>query len=429
MLTRRQFIARSGSLISTASLVPTMLCRAAQAAEASRDAPVLVVIQLDGGNDGLNTVVPFADDAYVRARPKLHIAAKDVHKLSDTLGLHPRMRAAKELFDDGLLTIVQGVGYPNPDRSHFRSMRIWQTASFDDASHNSYGWLGRALDGANPPNHSDESAAVFVGDEQVPVSLWGRRSATTALSRVEDLALLRPRGHRSPSDALKPVTGQPSPDGQLSAKAAHRGHGLPSDVLSRDESLSQFVTHQVLSAYSAAEQIDRKQLSATHAPSYPDTALANRLKLVSQLLKTGSRARVYYAIQSGYDTHAGQMYPHGQLLAEFSQALKAFLDDLKASELSDRVLVLAFSEFGRRVAENDSLGTDHGAAGPVFLAGKPVQGGLVGAAADLSRLEGDDLTLSTDFRQVYATLLDQWLGIPAAAVLGGRFECLPLIKG
>jgi uncharacterized protein (DUF1501 family) len=400
MLTRRQFIAHSGSLISATAIVPTMLCRAAYSATASRDESVLVVIQLDGGNDGLNTVVPYDDDAYVRARPKLHIAAKDVHKLSDVLGLHPRMRAAKELFDDGRLTIIQGVGYPNPDKSHFRSMRIWQTASFDEAAHNSYGWLGRALDGANQPVNSGESAAVFVGDEQVPATLWSRRSATTALSRIDDLTLVRPIDHRSPGDDQ-----------------------------TRGESLSQFVTRQVLSAYSAADQIARKHVSATHEPTYPESALANRLKLISQLLKTGSRARVYYAIQTGYDTHAGQMYPHGQLLAEFSQALKAFLDDLKTSELAERVVVLAFSEFGRRVAENDSLGTDHGAAGPVFLAGKPVHGGLVGAAQDLASLERDDLPLNIDFRQVYATLLDQWLGIPSATILGGRFEHLPLIDG
>jgi uncharacterized protein (DUF1501 family) len=400
MLSRRQFIGSSGSLISMASLVPTMLCRAGAAAPASRDDRVLVVIQLDGGNDGLSTVVPYADDAYARVRPKLRIAAKDVHKLTDSLGLHPRMRPAKELFDDGRLTIVQGVGYPNPDRSHFKSMRIWQTASFDDAAHNSYGWLGRALDGANDINSPSDSAAVFVGEEQVPVSLWGRRSSAVALARIDDLTLDREGSSRV------------------------RASGATTDP-----SLQTFVTQQVLSAHSAADKFEQRRLSQQVPSSYPDTALANRLKLISQLLKSGSAARVFYTIHSGYDTHAAQQYRHGQLLADFSQALKAFLDDLDKSELSQRVVVLAFSEFGRRVAENDSLGTDHGAAGPVFLAGKPVRGGIEGATPRLDQLVDGDLPTGIDFRRIYATLLDEWLSVNAANVLGEAHVRLKLLDG
>jgi uncharacterized protein (DUF1501 family) len=405
MLSRRQFITHSGSLVSTAAFVPTMLCRAAQAAAASRDSPVLVVIQLDGGNDGLNTVVPFADDAYARARPKLHIPAKEVHKLSDTVGLHPRMRAAKELIDDGRLAIVQGVGYPNPDRSHFRSMRIWQTASFDDATHNSYGWLGRAFDHKTEQANAGDASSIYVGEDQVPVALWGRRSAAIALSRADDLAL-----------NMKTAKAQSSSDADNAAPP--------------EQSLEQFVTKQVISAYAAADLIDRQGLlSASGGPSYPDTALAARLRLVSQLLKGGSRARVFYTVQSGYDTHAAQSYTHGQLLADFSQAIKAFLDDLGTSELGERVLVLAFSEFGRRVAENGSLGTDHGAAGPVFLAGKPVRPGLLGQAPRLTDLDAsDDLKSSIDFRQVYATLLASWLAVPSADTLGGKFDELQLLK-
>ena len=406
MLSRRQFIAHSSSLVSTAAFVPTMLCRAALAATASRDAPVLVVLQLDGGNDGLNTVVPYADDAYVRARPKLHIPAKDVHKLSDSVGLHPRMRAAKELFDDGLLSIVQGVGYPNPDRSHFRSMRIWQTASFDDATHNSYGWLGRAFDHKNEQKNAGEPSSVFIGEDQVPVALWGRRSAAIATSRIDDLVLSK-----------KTAAAQSSSDAD--DKAAEP-----------DQSLQQFVTKQVVSAYAAANQLERQGLlSDATGPSYPDTALAARLRLVSRLLKGESQARVFYTVQGGYDTHAAQTYTHGQLLADFSQALKAFLDDLRTSELSERVIVLAFSEFGRRVAENGSLGTDHGAAGPVFLAGKGVRPGLHGQTPRLNDLDASgDLKSSLDFRQVYATLLESWLSIPSETTLGAGFETLRLLK-
>jgi uncharacterized protein (DUF1501 family) len=406
MLSRRQFISTSGSLISTASLVPAMLCRAAQAAPASRDDRVLVVIQLDGGNDGLNTVVPYADDAYVRARPKLHIPSKDVHKLNDSLGLHPRMRAAKQLFDDGLLSIVQGVGYPNPDRSHFRSMRIWQTASFDDATHDAYGWLGRAFDRDAAQDSGGETAAIYVGQEQVPVALWGRRSSAASLSHLDDLTLSRKSA----------TLGTPRIAENERAKS--------------DSSLRQFVTRQVLRAHAAAGRIERKLdwLSESAGPSYPDSALAARLRIVSQLLASGSKARVYYTVQSGYDTHAAQTYTHGQLLAEFSQALKAFLDDVARSGLGERVIVMAFSEFGRRVAENGSLGTDHGAAGPVFLAGKAVRPGLLGQEPRLNDLdESGDLKSSLDFRQVYATLLESWLGVPSQETLGERFETLRLL--
>src|SRR5690606_19205628 len=188
MFDRRKFLFGSGALVSLAPLVPSMLCRAARAAGAETDARVLVVIQLDGGNDGLNTVVPYADDGYGRARNKLRLAANTIHKLDDRVGLHPRMAPAKQLFDDGRLTIVQGVGYPNPDRSHFRSMRIWQTARFDDDAHDSYGWLGRAMD-SRVTGGSADARAYYVGDEQTPVALWGPRSTAVGLSKIEDLTL------------------------------------------------------------------------------------------------------------------------------------------------------------------------------------------------------------------------------------------------
>jgi uncharacterized protein (DUF1501 family) len=247
---------------------------------------------------------------------------------------------------------------------------------------------------------------VFVGGEQVPVALWGRRSAAASLSEVEDLTLSR----------------------KTATTGAQRG--TESNDAKPDLSLLQFVTRQVISAYTVADELDRQHssLRKSAAAAYPDTALAARLRIVSQLLASGSPARVYYTVQGGYDTHAAQAYTHGQLLAEFSQALKAFLDDLARSELSERVIVMAFSEFGRRVAENGSLGTDHGAAGPVFLAGKAVRPGLVGKNPDLSNLdESGDLKSSLDFRQVYATLLEHWLRLPSEKTLGGQFERLELL--
>jgi uncharacterized protein (DUF1501 family) len=377
-------------------VLPTLFANTARAASAAPDNRVLVVIQLDGGNDGINTVVPYADDGYGRARTKLRLETDKLHKLNDHVALHPSMRAAKELFDDGRLSIVGGVGYPNPDRSHFRSMAIWQTATFDDAQHRGYGWLGSALDQRLLKQNGPAAAnAIFVGEQETPAALWGRRSAATALARVEDLKLSLDVG-----PAGSPPAAQPE-----------------------NSSLAQFVSSQVLSAYAAADEFERRQSGAQAAEStYPGTSLGTHLKLVAQLLKSGAQSRVYYTIQSGYDTHSTQLYAHARLLGEFSDAIKAFLDDLKTARLDDRVLVLAFSEFGRRVAENDSQGTDHGTAGPVFLAGNPVRGGLVGGPPDLANLDGGDLKMQIDFRQVYATILDDWLQVDSKAVLGGPFD-------
>jgi uncharacterized protein (DUF1501 family) len=315
------------------------------------------------------------------------------------------MKAAKELFDDGRLAVVQGVGYPNPDRSHFRSMRIWQTASLSDGDHNGYGWLGRALDRQAAAFPVGESAAIFVGDEQPPVALWSRRAASTSMSRLEDM--------------------------KLSARVAAQRTFDPNGAAGgSSDSMRQFVTRQVFSAYAAADQFQTPRAATLTgwSANYPDNALGVRLRLIAQLLASGSCARVFYATHDGYDTHASQEYTHAALLAELSQALKAFLDDLKSMGLADRVVVLTFSEFGRRLAENSSAGTDHGVAAPVFLAGAPVVGGLTGAAPDLANLDNGDIRTTLDFRRVYATLLNNWLGVPSADVLGDKFADLHLLR-
>jgi uncharacterized protein (DUF1501 family) len=409
MISRRQFLQHS-SLVSLSPIVPCMLCRAAATATADPDERVLVVVQLDGGNDGLNTVVPHADNGYARARVKLRLDANKLYKLDDSVGLHPNMRAAKDLFDNGRLAIVQGVGYPNPDRSHFRSMKIWQTARFDDDQHDGYGWLGQALDSQHGREPGSAAAgAIYVGEQETPVALWGRRSVATALSRADDLKL------------QSPVATGAAPSPNPSPADGGGGHEI---------ALRQFVTGQVLSAYAAADEFRRRRLKTqtTDGVEYPDTKLASRLKLISQLIQSGSRTRVFYTLQTGYDTHSAQLYAHARLLREFSGAVKALLDDLQAVRLADRVVVLAFSEFGRRVKENDSQGTDHGTAGPVFLAGFPIRGGLIGAAPDLSNLAGGDLKMQCDFRAVYATILDQWLGVSSAAILGSSFAALPILN-
>ena len=398
MFTRRAFL-QSSCLVPLAPIVPALFTKAAHAAKARPDARALVVIQLDGGNDGINTVVPLEDDGYGRSRSTLRLNRDRLHRLNDSVGLHPSLTGAKELFDQGRLAIVQGVGYPNPSRSHFRSMRIWQTARFDKEQHDSHGWLGRTLDlKANSSRIPAGENAIYVGEQQTPVALWGRRSSAVAFTQAEDLV--------------------------LQGKAVLKPSALPS---SERDSLDAFISQQVRSAYIAAEQFQKYEArQKAKTPNYPTTALAERLKLVSRLLQSGSTARVFYTIQPGYDTHSGQLYAHARLLGELGDALKAFLEDLSLAGLSDRVVVLAFSEFGRRVKENDSQGTDHGTAGPVFIAGDNVAGGVLGQVPSLTDLEDGDLKVQTDFRRVYATLLEEWLDAPAKDILGSEFEKLNL---
>jgi uncharacterized protein (DUF1501 family) len=405
MLSRREFLHRS-SLVSLSPVVPLALGRVASAAAAEPDVKVLVVVQLDGGNDGINTVVPYGDDEYARNREALRLDTAKLHKLNDHIGLHPQMRAAKELYDDGRLTIVQGVGYPNPDRSHFRSMRIWQTARFDDADHNGYGWLGRALDLRAPNQSTGQPVAIYAGPDEVPVALWARRAPAMSLTNLADLKL-------------------PFPAGQLASSTA-----MPIPAENTDNDLNLFVTRQVLSSYTSAEQFQQHAQSRTGASTvqYPATQLGANLQLIGQMIRSGAGARVFYTVQGGYDTHAAQLYTHARLLSEFSDGLKAFLDDLKAARLDDRVLVLAFSEFGRRVKENASHGTDHGAAGPVFIAGSQSVGGLVGTSPSLTDLDNGDLKMAIDMREIYAAILEDWLAIDPKTVLQGSFPKTNVVR-
>ena len=400
MNTRRDFL-KTTSLVSLAPLLPSVVAQTAHAATTASDEKVLVVIQLSGGNDGINTVVPYGDDGYARARKKLRQETKELHKLNDHVGLHRNMKPAKELFDDGRLSIVQGVGYPNPNRSHFRSMKIWQTARLDEADHTGNGWLGRALDrrliNANKMAKSNADA-VFVGNGQVPAALWGRRSSSISLAKEDDLLL-----DSQFTSSMKPAPGDST-------------------------DITQFVSQQMVSAQQAARAFAEQGANVQTEASYPNSRLANQLKLVSKLLRSGNKARVFYTDHSGYDTHSQQQFTHSRLLGQLSGAMKAFLDDMKTAGLDDRVVVLAFSEFGRRVAENSSAGTDHGSAGPVFLAGTPVRGGLVGETPDMTDLLNGDLKSSIDFRQVYATILKDWLSIAPNEVMSNTHKPLDLFS-
>jgi uncharacterized protein (DUF1501 family) len=396
MISRRAFL-KTSALLSLAPTVPSFLAQTARAATSQRDGRVLVVIQLDGGNDGINTVVPFKDENYAKYRKHLRLSAKDLIKIDDRVGLHPALRGMGRLLDNDRLTILQGVGYPNPNRSHFASMAIWQTARLKP-DRDGPGWLGHALDGGLAPADGSPASAL-IGLGSPPRALRGERSLSAALAHLDDLML---SGAADPRRAILPP--QPARD------------------------VKAFVSRSMLDAYATADRLKDAARVKDAGAAYPGTGLSNRLRLVARLLKAGFGTRVFYTVQAGYDTHYSQLPQHAKLLGELGGALHAFLDDLKKAKLDDRVIVLVFSEFGRRVAENGSLGTDHGTAGPVLLAGPSVNPGLVGETPSLLDLQDGDLKMGLDFRQVYATVLEDWLGLPARTALGNDFPRLPLFQ-
>lgn len=391
MWTRRRFLGSAGVVggcLGLGHAVPRLWSSVAAAAEASTTGRRLVVIELQGGNDGLNTVIPFADDAYYRARPTLGIAAKDVVKLDDHLGLHPAMKSWRELWDTGKLSIVENCGYPHPNRSHFESMDVWHAGQVGSPA--SSGWLGRASD------NSTAGDLCYVGDGAVPHALSGRLHAVAALARLDDVQLRR----EIAETRLVPGIGQSDLTVAITArleKARELSARLPADGVPR-----------------------------LPDPNSNDRPLVERLDVIRTLIEKDQPFRVYYTALDGFDTHSQQGGTHRSLWTQTSEAVSGFLDKLKKQNLGDGVVVFLFSEFGRRVKENGSQGTDHGAAAPVLILGEKVKGGVQGGVPDLLNLDDGDVRYQVDFRDVYASLLRDWLGVDPAAVLGPRDGVLKL---
>mgnify|MGYP006278117819 CR=1 FL=1 len=367
-------------------------------AKAERDRRILVLVQLAGGNDGLNTVVPFTDDNYHKLRPSLRIQPKDVHRLNDNLGLHPACEGLKRLWGEGHLAIIQNVGYPNPNRSHFRSTEIWETAT-DSDDHNYTGWLGRYLDSACGGAPAEDPHAITMADEISP-------------------ALMSDHAHNLFSAA------------NVQRRAANKRQKALLQSLSEadvQDSNATYLQHTMLNALVTEDRVAKALGADKPAAEYPRSGLGNNLKNIAALIAANLETRLYFAKLGGFDTHANQAGNHANRLGDVSAALHAFHQDLRKRGLSDRVLVMTFSEFGRRPAENGSNGTDHGTAAPLFVIGDGLKGTLFGTAPDLNIEKNKDLTFSTDFRSVYATVLDQWLESPHEAVLGQPYKTLDLV--
>ena len=393
-----------GAAAPTGWIQSLAACLSAEPAGQER---VLVVIQLTGGNDGLNTIVPYSNELYYKARPKLAIPKEDVIKFDSEVGLHPSMQGIASLIEEKKFCVLQGVGYPNPNRSHFESMDIWHSCQRKE-SRSSDGWLGRYFSHASQTEAGDatDSLGLHLGSEQLPMALVGRGVQTPSLASVDQL---RWKGKLSGNSANSPES--------MTEKL---GEQKP------EKSLLDFVSASTTAAMQASERLERALASPDSSGDFPNSQLGEKLKVISRLLLAGLKTKVYYVTLDGFDTHANQLIAHAGLIKQWSEALQSFHRRLGRAGLGERVLVMTFSEFGRRVAENASQGTDHGAAAPAFLSGPRLEKTLLGAQPSLKELDDGDLRFHTDFRRVYATLIEDWLGADSKAVVADDYQKLEL---
>jgi uncharacterized protein (DUF1501 family) len=383
------------------------------------DGPILVLIQLAGGNDGLNAVVPYTNDFYYRARPTLGIPANLVLPLDGTLGLNPALAGFKSLFDAGHLSVVNGVGYPNPNRSHFRATEIWQTASDSDQNLTD-GWLGRYFD--NACAGCDPTVAINIGP-RLPEAFSSHNPTGISLENPQSYRFMGAGLNDDEEIAYRSMF---SPDANSGGSI-----GMVSGTMNlhQGQSALDFLERTSMDAQVSSDKIRAVAGKTKNNVPYPHSGLSNNLQLVARLIAGGLPTRIFYVSQGGYDTHTNQRGGQDNRLKELGDAVKAFTDDLTAMGELDRVMIMTFSEFGRRVMENGSKGTDHGAAAPMFLFGSKLKSGLLGAEPSLAPadlLDGD-IRFNTDFRSVYASILQDWLKTPSVPILGRQFQTLPIL--
>lgn len=436
--TRRKFL-RTGMLGAAATTsVPAFLERTfaglhhAAAASATqfatgKDSPIFVVVQLAGGNDGLNTIVPWGHDDYYTARTRIAIPKNEVAVIDDEVGFAPSIPYFREAYDNGEMTLVQGVGYPNPNRSHFRSTEIWEQATSSDRTART-GWLGRYFD--NDCQGADPTVGIALANQQ-PDSFVAETKHGISLSAPELYKWIdNEEEHDSRVDVFEQLN-EPSADGmtESGASTGNMTAGTVKDTgLKSAADTLDFLERTALDARMSSDTIGQLIKKSKSRTVYPGTPIGKNLQLISRMIEGGLSTRVYYASHGGFDTHTNQSGSHPARLAQLDESLRAFFKDIKAQGNFDRVVLMTFSEFGRRVKENASGGTDHGAAAPLFLFGGGVKPGVVGKHPSLTDLHEGDLKFNVDFRSVYATVLDNWLAGTSEAVLGGKFPTLDLFK-
>ena len=432
--TRREFLRRTvlGSALSwtmPAFLADTFAALQTQAADSAtqivtgKDSPILVVLQMAGGNDGINTVVPYANDFYHRARPTLGLKLENILKLNDEVGLHGAMTGFKELYDAGQLSIVQGVGYPNPNRSHFRSTEIWQTASDADQIEK-HGWIGRYFDAACAG--ADPAVGVTIGN-QLPEAFFAAKPKGIVFNNPQNYRFMA--NGAATEESYKKLNelemSSPLPDDNSGGSIGMLPAGMP---MTGGRAVD-FISRTALDAQQSSDEIRGIAARVQNQAQYPGSQLGNSLKLVAKLIGGGLPTRIYYVSQGGYDTHTNQLGSQQRLLGDLADSVKSFVADLKAQGNLQRVLVMTFSEFGRRVGENANGGTDHGAAAPMFIIGNKVKAGLLGQYPSLAPhdLFQGDIKYNVDFRSAYAAVLENWLKTKSAPILGRQFPLLPVV--
>jgi uncharacterized protein (DUF1501 family) len=400
--TRREFLRQSTSglgLIAFSSVAPAFLTHSvsAKVPKAEKDRTILVLIQLAGGNDGLNTLVPFEDDNYYRLRPKLALPKRDLHAINDTLGFHPSCGELADLYKSGQLAVIQNVGYPNPNRSHFRSMEIWETAS-DSEEYLSTGWTGRYFDNYCSGTPSTDPLGLNIGNELPDIFLSEREHNIFSLDPTA--------GRRSVGEGMKNAIGRTQFNSSENAN---------------------FLQHTLMNALVTESKVLKSLRGYKPMVEYPENSLGRNLQKVAALIASGQETRVYFVSLGGFDTHANQLFRHRALMKELSSGMAAFQTDLEAHGLDDQVLTMTFSEFGRRPSENVSGGTDHGTAAPLFVMGSGLKGSLFGTAPDLDLQKNKDMSYSTDFRSIYSTVIDKWFAAKPETVLGKSYPGIDFI--
>jgi uncharacterized protein (DUF1501 family) len=389
-------------VLAAAPTFPHMLLSSALAKQANAgpsNEPILVLIQLQGGNDGLNTIVPFGSNLYYADRPNIAVPSKSVLPIDGMVGFNPNLVSLKALYDKGSVAIIQGAGYPNPSRSHFQGTTIWETA--DPTATSTTGWIGRYLD-QSIGDTGNPLAAIALGP-RVPQTFLSLRAPVTAIEDINTFRFALSRTNAS-----------------LILRAYSEMYGTTQEKLPETLSL-------VRTAGANAENgvRDLQGITSNYQPAvqYPKSILAAQLQLVSRIISANLGTRVFHVTINGFDDHVAEVYQHAQLLKMLGDGLKAFYDDLAAHGKADQVLSMTFSEFGRRVKENAGRGTDHGTAAPMFIVGGKVKGGMYGQDPVLGKLDPNgDLIYGLDFRSVYGTILDKWMGASSTEVLAGRFE-------
>jgi len=363
----------------------------------------LVVVQMGGGNDGLNTVVPWSDDAYHRVRPAIHVAETQVLKLNDRIGFNPALKGLHALYQEGRVALVQGVGYPNPNRSHFEATQIWETASPDRPQQ--YGWLGRYLDkrfsNAKPASMFE---AVSLGDV-LPAALVASHVEVPAIGALNAF------GYNTGRDLASKQSAGVLYDGAKPGQSPYLA----------------MIAQTARDAYHGGDTLRKQTAEFTNQATYANNGFAQQLALAAKLIGSTAGSKIVFVSLGSFDTHAGQRAQQDRLLGYLGDGLVSFYQDLAAHGLDKKVLTMTFSEFGRRVAQNASNGTDHGTAMPLFIVGGGVKGGIYGEHPSLTDLDHGDLKFSTDFRAVYATVIEKWLGRNPTDVLNGTYPTLAFV--